>query len=148
MLHMISARCVAHDLHTIAPWPLERTCWRQFTVQWGDCKKSQTPPLNVIITIIMLWLQKLRELAIRGRDELPSAFIPILCPAAAYTTHPDVLRASVPSIHPVLLPQQDPQLHRQRWHQLPATGGTLPAGQHPTVRLHPQPVPRLQLRQL
>ena len=22
---------VAHDLHTIVPWPLERTCWRQFT---------------------------------------------------------------------------------------------------------------------
>ena len=25
MLHVISARCVARDLHTIAPWPLERT---------------------------------------------------------------------------------------------------------------------------
>ena len=24
MLHMISALCVAHDLHTIVPWPLER----------------------------------------------------------------------------------------------------------------------------
>ena len=30
MLHVISTRCVARDLHTIAPWPLERTCWRQF----------------------------------------------------------------------------------------------------------------------
>ena len=29
-LHVISARCVARDLHTVAPGPLERTCWRQF----------------------------------------------------------------------------------------------------------------------
>ena len=29
-LHVISARCVARDLHTIAPGPLERTYWRQF----------------------------------------------------------------------------------------------------------------------
>ena len=27
MLHVISARCVARDLHTIAPGSLERTCW-------------------------------------------------------------------------------------------------------------------------
>ena len=33
MLHVISARCVARDLHTIAPWPLECTCCRQFVVQ-------------------------------------------------------------------------------------------------------------------
>ena len=37
---MISARCVALDLHTIAPTPLECTCWRWFAVQWGDCQKS------------------------------------------------------------------------------------------------------------
>ena len=35
MLHMISARCVARDLHTTAHLPLERTCWRQFAAQWG-----------------------------------------------------------------------------------------------------------------
>ena len=29
-LHVISARCVGRDLHTTAPGPLERTCWRQF----------------------------------------------------------------------------------------------------------------------
>ena len=40
MLHVISARCVARDWHTIAPWPLERTHWRQFAVQWGDGKIS------------------------------------------------------------------------------------------------------------
>ena len=30
-----SAQCVelAGDLHTIAPWSLERTCWRQFATQ-------------------------------------------------------------------------------------------------------------------
>ena len=27
MLHVISAWCVARDLHTIEPGPLERTCW-------------------------------------------------------------------------------------------------------------------------
>ena len=39
MLHVISAQCVAHDLHMIAPGPLERTCWRRFAAQWRDCKK-------------------------------------------------------------------------------------------------------------
>ena len=29
-LHVINARCVACDLHTVAPGPLERTYWRQF----------------------------------------------------------------------------------------------------------------------
>ena len=38
-LHVMSARCVARDLHTVAPGPLERTCWRQFAALWGDCKK-------------------------------------------------------------------------------------------------------------
>ena len=46
---MISAWCVAHDLHTIAPRPLERTCWKQFAALWGDCKKSRIAPLNAII---------------------------------------------------------------------------------------------------
>ena len=50
-LHVISARCVARDLHTIAPGPLERTCWRQFAALWGDCKKSRITPLNAIIII-------------------------------------------------------------------------------------------------
>ena len=66
MLHVISAQCVARDLHTYAPWLLECTCWRQFTVQLGDCKKSQIASLNaiiiiiitiiIIIIIIILWL--------------------------------------------------------------------------------------------
>ena len=38
MLHIISAGCVACDLHTIAPRPLEHTCWRQFAVQRGNSK--------------------------------------------------------------------------------------------------------------
>ena len=53
MLHVISARCVAGDFHAIAPGPLERTCWRQFAAQWGDCEKSQIAPWNAIITIII-----------------------------------------------------------------------------------------------
>ena len=35
----------------IAPRPFERMCWRQFTAQWGDCKKSRTTPLSAIIII-------------------------------------------------------------------------------------------------
>ena len=53
-LHMISAQCVAHDLHTVAPGPLERVCWRQFAALWGDCKKSQIAPLNATIIIIII----------------------------------------------------------------------------------------------
>ena len=30
---MISARCVARDLHKIVPGPLERTCLRRFAVR-------------------------------------------------------------------------------------------------------------------
>ena len=33
MSHVQSARCVTYDLHTIAPGPLERMCWRQFIAQ-------------------------------------------------------------------------------------------------------------------
>ena len=40
MLHVMSARCVARDLHTIVPGPLERTCWRPIVA-----------PLNAIIII-------------------------------------------------------------------------------------------------
>ena len=60
-LHVISARCVARDLHTVAPGPLERTCWRQFAALWGDCKKSRIAPLNAIIIIYYYTIQnKLR----------------------------------------------------------------------------------------
>ena len=54
MLQVIGARCVAHDFYTIMSWPLERTCWRQFAAQRGDCKKSQTALLNGIIIIIII----------------------------------------------------------------------------------------------
>ena len=32
ILHVISV-CVSSDLHTIAPWPLARVCWRQLAAQ-------------------------------------------------------------------------------------------------------------------
>ena len=38
IMHVINARCVAHDLQTIMPGPLKRMFWRQFVTQWGDCK--------------------------------------------------------------------------------------------------------------
>ena len=49
---MIITRCAARDLHTVAPGAPERTCWRQFVAQGGDCKKSSIAPLNAIIIII------------------------------------------------------------------------------------------------
>ena len=55
MLHVISARCVARDLHTIALGLLERTCWRRFAAQWGDCKNSRIAPfIAIIINIIII----------------------------------------------------------------------------------------------
>ena len=53
MLYVISAWCVACDLHTISPWPLEHTFWRQLAVQWGDWKKSWIAPFTVIIIIVI-----------------------------------------------------------------------------------------------
>ena len=43
-------------LHTIAPRPLQRTCWtwRQLAAQWGDFKNSWIAPLSAIITIIII----------------------------------------------------------------------------------------------
>ena len=41
MLHVVNTWCVAHDLHTIAPWSVECTCWKQFTVHWGECKNLE-----------------------------------------------------------------------------------------------------------
>ena len=46
---MIRSRCVACDLLTIAPRPLERMCWRPVVGQWWDCQKSQSVPVSVII---------------------------------------------------------------------------------------------------
>ena len=54
MLHVISAGYVARDLHTIAPGPLERTCWRRFAEQWSICKNSRFAPLNAIVTTIII----------------------------------------------------------------------------------------------
>ena len=38
----------------IALRPLECTFWRQFTAQWGACKKSQIVPFNAFIIIIII----------------------------------------------------------------------------------------------
>ena len=60
MLHLINARCVACDLHTIAPWPLERTSWEKVRSAVRRLQKSYSAPLNAVIiitTIIILLLQ-------------------------------------------------------------------------------------------
>ena len=53
-LHMISTRFFACDLHAVVPWLLERTCWRQFMAQQGDCKKSTTALLNTTLIIFII----------------------------------------------------------------------------------------------
>ena len=63
MCHVIGARCVAR---TIVPWSLERTCWRRFATQQGDCKKSQTAPLNAII--IISWMLSAPTIALPMRS--------------------------------------------------------------------------------
>ena len=57
ILHVISTRCVAHDLQTIALRPLQRMCWRQLTVQWGDCNKKN---LELHLSMRSLSLQQRR----------------------------------------------------------------------------------------
>ena len=37
MLYRMSGRCAACHFQTTVPRPLERTCWREFVAQWGDC---------------------------------------------------------------------------------------------------------------
>ena len=44
----------------IVSWPLERTCWRQFAAQRGDCKKSRTAPLNYSSILLLLQTGKHR----------------------------------------------------------------------------------------
>ena len=52
MLHTMSAMCVAHDLHTIAPRPLERA----LAAQWGDCKKNLELRLSIWLLLLLLLL--------------------------------------------------------------------------------------------
>ena len=68
----MSAICVACDLHTIAPRPLEHACWRQFAVQWGVCKKSWIVPFSLIIIISPDpdWFTSLSDILIKHK--LPS----------------------------------------------------------------------------
>ena len=77
MLHMISARCVARDLHTIAPGPLERTCRRVFAAQWRHCKKSRFSPLNVIIIKSTVQFQQNREVTSWLGDDYFQLLVPL-----------------------------------------------------------------------
>ena len=52
MLQVVSAQCVAHDVHMIVSWPLECTCWRQFVMLWEDCVQSGIVPFIVIVIIL------------------------------------------------------------------------------------------------
>ena len=64
MLHVIRARCAARDLHTIAPGPLDRACWRQFAAQCGDCKKSRIASLNTMMMMTMMMMMMMMMMMI------------------------------------------------------------------------------------
>ena len=104
---MISTRCVARDLHTVAPGPLERTCWRQFAALWGDCKKSRIAPLNAIIIIIIIIIKDMKVKICR------------ICVTVACIDrlgfHPDEYRVGSPEI--MLLARQ--QWAAQEWCPIP-----------------------------
>ena len=55
MLYVIGTLGAARDLHIIAARPLEHMCWRQFMMQWGNCKKSRIAPFHAIIIIIIIY---------------------------------------------------------------------------------------------
>ena len=70
MLHEVRALCVAHDLHMIALRALERTCWRHFAAQLGDCTKSRIAPLNAIIIIVVVVVVITGELLLHANAAL------------------------------------------------------------------------------
>ena len=55
MLHVISAQSVARDVHTVAPGPLERTCWKR-SRHSEQIVKTRFVPLNEIPIILLLLL--------------------------------------------------------------------------------------------
>ena len=120
MLHVISARCVACDLHTIAPGPLERAHWRQFTALWGDCKKtsnsafecdySSSHSLNIVYgTSLFSW--KIQT-SIRISPAVPLLLLPQPPDLQTFQFLPVALRPS----HP--LHNQQHCHHRWGLHQL------------------------------
>ena len=54
MLHVMSDQRFVCDLHMIAPWQLQPTCWRQFALQWGDWKKSRIALFSVIVVVAVV----------------------------------------------------------------------------------------------
>ena len=88
MLHVISAQCVACDLHTFVPGLLEHMCWRRFAAQWGDCKNSQMVPLNVITIIIIIISHSTTTSVLAtltptdNRHQLPSTTTQVHAPAS------------------------------------------------------------------
>ena len=66
MLHMISAQCVACDLHTIAPRPLEHTCWRRFA---GSEEIAKNLKLHLWMRLLRAVLSQLNAAGISNIKE-------------------------------------------------------------------------------
>ena len=72
MLHVVSAMCVARDLHTMALRPLECAYLRHFAAQW-DYKNSWIAPfslITIIIIIITFWIRPLASMDQRDHGSL------------------------------------------------------------------------------
>ena len=54
MLHVMSDLCIALDLHTTVPWPLEHSVGDSSWRSEGIVKKSYIVPFNAIIIIIII----------------------------------------------------------------------------------------------
>ena len=67
-LHVISAQCVAHGLHTTAPGPLEHICWRRFAAQWGDCKNFELRLSMRLLLLLLLWSPEQRLNSHTGKN--------------------------------------------------------------------------------
>ena len=114
MLHMIGARCVARDLHMTAPRPVERTCWRQFAGQWGDCQKSGTGPLNAIIIVILIDVADQTFYPPSHSRLTPSQPVPAL---TLQDQVPGRVATSVPIFKPLV--SHDPEKSQCKWESNP-----------------------------
>ena len=54
MLHVMSVRRVARDLHTIAPWPLERRVGDSWRRSEEIVKRPRIAPFNAIIIVLII----------------------------------------------------------------------------------------------
>ena len=63
-------------LYVIAPGPLERMCWRQFAVQWGDGKSLEGSHFLHMIYALMVWSVPVQKFFIPFRTSVLPSYWP------------------------------------------------------------------------